>query len=363
LAAVVLDAPSLRAFARGCAVLGAGGGGDPDLGLIMALRAVQEYGPVEVVELADLGTDALVMPCGLIGAPTVAIERIWNGDEGRMLRDAVEGLRGESVGALMPYEIGGSNGLLPVMWAARLGLPVVDADGMGRAFPEMQQQAMHLAGIAASPVVLTDGRGNTVVLHAADNAWAERLARSGAASLGGVCAGALYCMTGAQAREATIAGSVRRALRLGAAMGAQRRADRPPAIAQVLGGIVLVEGKVLDVERRADGGFVRGSATIEGTGDDAGRELRIELQNEFLLALEDGTVRAAVPDIITVLASDTGAPLVTERLRYGQRVTVMASPGPNLWWSPEGLSVVGPAAFGYDVEYAAIPTGADDGTR
>lgn len=353
-----LDSANLPAFARGCAVLAAGGGGDPDIALLMALRAVEEHGPVEVLRLADLPAGSLVMPCGLIGAPTVAIERIWNGDEGRMLRDAVEDLRGRPVGALMPYEIAGSNGVLPVTWAARLGLPLVDADGMGRAFPEMQQQAMHLAGIAASPVVLTDGRGNTAVLHAADNPWAERLARSAAASLGGVCAGAIYCMTAEEARRGAIEGSVSRALALGEAMGAPG-AGRLPAIREALGATVLIEGKVLDVERRTDGGFVRGSATVEGTGPDAGREIRLELQNEFLLALEEGMVRAAVPDIVSVLVSDTGDAVMTERLRYGQRVTVVASPGPAVWWSEAGLSVVGPAAFGYDIVYAPITAGGE----
>jgi DUF917 family protein len=357
--AVRLDSGNLHALARGCAVLGAGGGGDPDIGLLMALLAVEQHGPVPVVAASDLPPDALVMPCGLIGAPTVAIERIWNGDEGRMLCEAVEELRGRPVSALMPYEIAGSNGVLPVTWAARLGLPLVDADGMGRAFPEMQQQAMHLAGIAASPVVLTDGRGNTAVFHAADNAWAERLARSGAASLGGVCAGALYCMTAEEVRAGAIEGSVSRALKLGEAMGTGP-GDRLPAIRDALGATVLIQGKVLDVERRTDAGFVHGSATVEGTGPDGGREIRLELQNEFLLALEDGMVLAAVPDIISILASDTGDSIVTERLRYGQRVTVIASPGPQVWWSEEGLAVVGPAAFGYDIDYVPITAGAGD---
>ena len=40
--------------------------------------------------------------------------------------------------AVMSCEIGGANGLEPLAIAARMGLPVVDADFMGRAFPELQ---------------------------------------------------------------------------------------------------------------------------------------------------------------------------------------------------------------------------------
>ena len=353
-----LDASNLPALARGCALLGAGGGGDPDVSLTMALRAVGEYGPVRLVAVDDVPADGLIMPCGLIGAPTVAIERVWNGDEGRMLRDAVETLEGRHVDAVMPYEIGGANGLLPVTWAARLGLPLVDADGMGRAFPEMQQQAMHLAGVPASPVVLTDGRGNVVVLRALDNVWAERLTRNAASGLGGVCAGALYCMTGARARDAVIAGSVSRAIGLGEAMANASRGGSV-AVARALGATLLIEGKIIDVERYTDGGFVHGSATVEGLLADAGRQLRLELQNEFLVALEEGAVRAAVPDVISVLATHSGDPLVTELLRYGQRVSVITTPGPEVWRSAAGLAVVGPGAFGYRVGHPSLGAGGD----
>ena len=133
----LLDPSSLHALARGCAVLGAGGGGDTYLALLQALQATEDYGPVALVDLDELPDDELIMPCGGIGAPTVSIEKIENGDEGERLRDHLEGLTGRRVAALMAGEIGGGNGLVPVAWAARMGLPVVDADGMGRAFPEV----------------------------------------------------------------------------------------------------------------------------------------------------------------------------------------------------------------------------------
>jgi len=349
-ARVRLDTRNLAALARGCAVLGAGGGGDPASGLVMALRAVQRHAPVTVVRLEELGDDALVMPCGLIGAPAVAAERIPSGDEGRVLRDAVERLRGDVVGAVMCFQIGGVNGLLPATWAARTGLPLVDADGMGRTLPRLDQATMRLAGISASPLVLTDGRGNTVVVHACDDGWAERVGRAAAASLGGVCAGAMYCMPARRARDATVPGTVTLALALGEALAVRGRAGASAAIVETLGGCALIEGRVVDVERRADGGFVEGSATVQGTGADAARQLRLELQNEFLLAIEEGVVRAAVPDVICVLDADTGEPVLTDHIRHGQRVTVTASPGPEVWRSAAGLAVAGPAAFGLDVE-------------
>ncbi|MEA2383877.1 MAG: uncharacterized protein QOH72_3848 [Solirubrobacteraceae bacterium] len=349
-----LDASNLPALAAGCAALGAGGGGDPDLPLAMAQRAVGEHAAVPVIGVDELDPEALVMPCGMVGAPTIAEERVWSGDEGATLVETVERLHGRPVQALMPFQIGGANGLLPVTWAARLGLPLVDADGTGRAFPELQQQAMHLGGVAAGPVVLTDGRGNTIVIHLGDESRAEQLSRAAAAGLGGVCAGALYCMTGAQAGDAAISGSVSRAIALGAAIVAADGDDRLGAMIDALGATLLIRGTVIDVERAAGGGFSRGAATVQAAGAGARRRLRLELQNEFLVALEDGAPRAMVPDLISVVAADSYAPILTERLRYGQRVAVLASPAPAVWRTDEALALIGPAAFGYDLEYTQM---------
>src|SRR2546429_8760565 len=129
----LLDPDSLRALARGCAVLGAGGGGDPYLGLLQALQATEDFGPVPLMDLDELPGDSLIMPCGGIGAPTVSVEKIENGDEGGRLREHLEFLTGRRVSALMSAEIGGSNGLLAVALAAAMGLPLGGADGVGRA--------------------------------------------------------------------------------------------------------------------------------------------------------------------------------------------------------------------------------------
>jgi DUF917 family protein len=328
----------------------------------MALTAVDQHGPVDVVALEDLADDALIMPCGLVGSPAIASEKVWGGDEGRILRNASSGCARSPSPRSCATRRRGANGLLPVMWAARIGLPLVDADGMGRAFPELQQQAMHLAGVPASPVVVTDGRGNAQVLYCADDAWAERMARSAAACFGGVCAGALYCMTALEARDAAISGSLSRAVGIGEALSADAVSERIDALCELHDAVVVIEGMVVNVERRADDGFVRGSATIREEASGA-RELRLELQNEFLLAVEDGAVRAAVPDLISVLSLDTGNPIATERLRRGERVVVVAMPPLTRWLSPAGLSVAGPAAFGYDVDYAPLVGGATDARR
>ena len=52
------------------------------------------FGPVPLVDLDELPDDALIMPCGDIGAPVVSIEKLGAGDEGGWLRDGLERVRG-----------------------------------------------------------------------------------------------------------------------------------------------------------------------------------------------------------------------------------------------------------------------------
>lgn len=333
-------------------MLGTGGGGDVRTGALAARRAIETYGEVPLVRLADLPEDALVVPLSGIGAPTVGHEMIYGEDEPRRVVEEVERIFGRPPTAIMSSEIGGSNGVAPVAWAAQLGLPLLDADGMGRAFPEVQMISMYVAGLPADLVIMSDIVGNVVTIRPIDGLWSERLARAVCVAAGSHALMADYILTAAQARGAVIEGTVTRALEVG--RSTEGAAEPLAALQRELGAARLITGKLTDVERRTTGGFVRGTATIEGTGDDRGRTLRLELQNENLVAIEDGEVRAMVPDLITVVDTETAGAIQTESLRYGQRVAVLAWPCDPLWRTPKGLETAGPRAFGYDLEYVPV---------
>ena len=61
-----------------------------------------------------------------------------------------------------------------------------------------------------------------------------------------------------------------------------------------------------------------------------------------------------MPDIITAVDVHTARPIVTELLRYGQRVSIVALPCDPVWRSEEALAVVGPRAFSYDIDYVPV---------
>lgn len=349
----------MPAIATGAAVLGSGGGGDPYIGMLLAQRAMERAGrPVRLIDPAELACDDLVIPAAGMGAPTVSIEKFDNGRELVAAFQSLEQTMGRRATAVMSIEAGGGNSTAPFLVAAELGLPLVDCDGMGRAFPELQMVTMTIYGIPATPMAMADEKGNTLVLDCVDNRWAERLARSATIEMGCVSHIALFAMTGRQVRESAVAGTISLCQAIGVAIGLAHREKTDPvaAVAAVTGGCRLFSGKVSDVRRATVTGFARGEAWVEGT---EGR-LQVMFQNEHLLArLDSGRVLCSTPDLIVMLDAETGLPVTTEALRYGFRVAVLGIPCDRRWRTPAGLDLVGPRYFGYDFDYVPVEELAD----
>lgn len=358
-----VDRDALADLALGAAFLGSGGGGDPYYGWLLGRAELDRRGPVELISLDDVADDALIVPCGWIGAPTVSVEKLPSGREVLAGLNRLQELLGRPIAGVMPVEIGGGNGLAPIIAAAKLGVPVVDGDGMGRAFPESQMVIFNIRGISACPSVMTDAGGSLCVIESRDNAEHERIARAVSVAMGGAAHMTEYPLTGVQARENSIRGSVSTAILIGAAIRAARQAGDDPfealfaALRQSSGygaAGILFDGKIVDLERETRDGFSIGRVTIQAfSGDDM---MELLFQNENLVARRNGEVCALVPDIITVMDRETADTITTERLKYGQRVKVVGAAAPVMLREARALSIVGPGAFGFADVYRPIET-------
>lgn len=352
-----IDTNNIDDFARGATVLGTGGGGDPYIGKLMAEQAIERHGPVKLVAPGEVPDDELVVPSAMLGAPTVMVEKLPRGTESIDAFEALGDRLGETAYATMSIEAGGLNSTIPIAVAAELGIPLVDADGMGRAFPEVQMVTLTLGDIAATPMSIADEKGNSVIVEAVDNRRAEQFARTTAIEMGGSCMIATYAHTGAELREHAILGSMSFAHEIGRTIREAQSGPRDPvdALVELTDGYELFEGKIVDVNRRTEGGFAVGEASVEGLTDYEGRMLSLNFQNEHLIARDsERGVVACVPDLITVLDAETGAPMTTEGLRYGHRVRVVGMPCAEPWRTEAGLELVGPSYFDYDTEYRPI---------
>jgi uncharacterized protein len=347
-----LTAAGLRDLARGAAVLGTGGGGDPYIGRLMVEQELRRGGRVEIIAMDELADGALVIPVAMMGAPTVMVEKLPSGQENLAALRALERRLGRAADAVMPVECGGLNSMMPLLVGAQTGLPVVDADGMGRAFPELHMETFGVYGVSGCPMAVADTGGGTALVETGDNRRMEWLARGLAIRMGGVAYIAEYPMSAEDVRRTAIGGTLSLGRSIGAALRTARAAHRDPfeALTGALAptsyrhGAVLFRGRVVDVSRRTEEGFARGSLAIEEFGSD--RRMKIIFQNEHLLAEVDGEPRAIVPDLICTLDAETGEPITTEALRYGQRITVYTITAPDIMCTPEALATFGPAAFG-----------------
>jgi DUF917 family protein len=234
---------------------------------------------------------------------------------------------------------------------------VIDADAMGRAFPEAQMTSFAIGGLQPFPLTLADVRDNEVIVaRAASWKWMERLSRKACVEVGSTAATCKAPRTGKEVKDWGILHTTTKAIRIGRVVrdARRRKADPIQALLEAEGGKSLFRGKVKDVKRRTTEGFLRGFAEIEGLESDRGHRFRLEFQNEFAVGLLDGEPRATVPDILTVLDAVSGEAIGTETLRYGQRVTVGALPAPPLLTTARGLQLVGPRAFGYDLDFRSV---------
>jgi DUF917 family protein len=344
----------LRPIATGAALLGTGGGGNPYLGLLRARELLRSGLRIQVLSPEELPEDALVVSAGGMGAPVVSWEKLPRGEEEADAVRALEEHLRRRVEVIAPLEMGGSNSLVALAVGAQLDLPVLDGDGMGRAFPELQMVTYLIYGGSPSPAAVADEKGNRTVLSRVRDVYAlERIARAVTIEYGGHAGLAMCPMTGAEARTRCVPGTLSLAVRAGRAIEDARADGRDPveAVLAVTGGYRAFRGKIVDVERRLVSGFARGRTTLEGIGDSSGETVVVEFQNENLIARRDGEVLAVVPDLIALVESDSGEPLTVEVLRYGFRVDVLVMPPSPVLTTADALRFVGPRAFGYDVDY------------
>lgn len=347
---------ALDDIARGAAVMGTGGGGDPYIGKLMAQGALRRRGNVVLLDPMELDDDDLVVPTAMMGAPTVMVEKIPSGEEIVTAFKALEKYIGRPVRATMSCEAGGLNSTTPFTVAAELGIPLVDGDMMGRAFPELQMATPTLSGITATPMAIADEKGNSAIINTVSNRWTESLARTLTIDMGCSAMIAIYPMTGKQVKETCVLHTITLLERIGITIreARQRHEDPIAAVTGATNGYVIWRGKVGDIARRTESGFARGEAVIAGVDAFDGRDLRVAFQNEFLVARSGDDVLATTPDLITMLDDETGEPITTESLRYGFRVAVLSMPCDPRWRTPAGLKVVGPGYFGYDIPFVPI---------
>lgn len=346
-------------LALGSAFLGTGGGGDPYIGALLCKETIAKHGPVAVVGVEALADDAALFVAAGMGAPTVMMEKLFSVDDAHRAVSALEKRLGRTATAIIAAEIGGVNSMMPIAYAAARGLPVVDGDGMGRAFPSLDMVTYNLAGVSCTPMSIADEHGNFAVIEANSAKIAEDLARPLAAAMGASVSISCYAMTGKQAREAAIPNTLSAAWSIGRVLEKSGEGEPVDRLVESLRAsryysraYRILDGKIVELQRETSRGWVFGRCTIAELHGSSVAE--IQFQNENLCVRVDGRLRTIVPDLVAIVDRETGHAIPTERLRYGQRVAVIGCSSAPQLRTQAALQLMGPSAFGLEDEFQPI---------
>lgn len=373
-------------MADGCYVLGCAGGGSPFSEYIKLRDLVRAGHTIRIIDSSALKEDDLIYWGGHMGSPAVSNERLSANETFDAMTELMEYNKHESFDVAMSLEIGGANGLQPLLVGSSkyFDRPTVDADWMGRAYPTYWQTTLCVYETGQLvPCAIASGDGKSIVMTKTTNdEIVDRALRASCTEMGSRVGMAAKPTTKEKVIKYSVLNTLSLAWRIGRCIARAKAHNTTSTIAEQMieevGGPesakVLFRGKIIGVERRLFKGHSYGEITIQQVADDevenadgssktvaVGGVLKIPFKNENIYAKhvkDDGTEEfiAMVPDLIAVLDTQSGKALGVPEYRYGVMVTVLGITCSPRWSdTPKGLEIGGPAAMGYnDVVYKPL---------
>ena len=330
----------------GATFLAGGGGGAPEQGfkLLEELKSLKKA-KVTLLDVDEMAGDAWAVMVAIIGAPRAMLEA-------KSFPEAVTAFKamqeesaraGRKITYLMAGELGGGNTMVPLYVAALEGVPFVDADGNGRAVPELATGLYPAGSIPESPMTMAARNGDTVIIHLKnqlDHESAENIARHICMAYGMMAAFSTWVVNREMIVDRLAPGSISRCMTVGKAF---REATGIDGLAKALekdaGAKRLFAGEISSIEVKTEGGFDFGTTHLAGAGPWAGKSMSIDFKNEnMLLRDQSQKVVGTIPDLISLVDLDSMSPLTNADTADGQSVAVFGAKAPANWFK-------GPLAF------------------
>lgn len=369
---IISDRLQVEDLARGATFFGTGGGGDPMEGIKALMDEVEQGKKISLIDVRDLGDDVFIASPYLMGsiAPTTDEKRQEISMASRlskksydfktMMANSVKELAsytGKKISAVVPSELGGAAALTAIAAGSSLNMPVVDGDFSGRAVPEICQTTPFLTDKLIYPTACVDEFGDVCIIKNAISAEvAERIGKSLSVALFGVTAQCDSLMSGKEAQDTIIPGTISRCLEVGAFIRKCREGQQNvvDSLAKEVGGWVLFKGTVSAKEPEDRDGYYWGTHTLNGVDEFSGQTFKIWFKNENHISWKDDKPFVTSPDLITVVDLETGEPITNTVLKVTDRVGVIGTKAKDIMRTSKGVAVFGPRHFGFDFDYRPI---------
>ncbi|ODQ62063.1 hypothetical protein WICANDRAFT_82179 [Wickerhamomyces anomalus NRRL Y-366-8] len=350
----------LKWFSMGCYVLGCAGGGSPQCEYLEVRNILDEGYEIKIQDHEAIGDDDIIAWGGIMGSPAVSIERLGGTDTVDALAEVLKFTHNEDCQALMCLEIGGANGLQSLIMASSkyFNKPLLDCDWMGRAYPTYYQTtlAAHTTGLLA-PAAISDGVGNSLILTSANSdVLTDVILRASCGEMGSRVGYAGRPSEGHLVKKFAVKNSYSLAWRIGRQIAYCQETNSTDQVAdriiEEVGGQSsakkLFTGKITSVEQKLYKGHSYGQIVI--TAFDAEDQdisssdipfvetkgtLRVPYKNEIMYAEHEfdskKKILASVPDLISVIDTQSGQAIGVPEFKYGLRVIVIGIAGSDLW--------------------------------
>jgi DUF917 family protein len=327
-----INANNLNALCWGSSFLGSGGGGDQEHLRPTVQRALSKWGPIPLLTLADLKDEDLVAAMILFGAVLPLERRQTSMLQMRPVLDMVIKDLGKPLRALMPVEVGGANALTPFCVAGDFGLPVLDGDLMGRAFPEISMISPNVFDMSPKAAYIGDlenGRLSMLMSSSYTDLEAEGRAQVEFYPNSTVLLIPIV-LTGREAKNVALPGTVSQAIRIGMQVGLDD-------LIQMVDGQIRCEGTIREWTYELKGGFLMGKLVLQTKEKDI---IHVKVKNENLLLTDaQHNALAKSPDIISILRKHDLKPILSDNITVGEEVVCITCKGPDLWYTDKGLSL------------------------
>ena len=321
---------------EGLAIFGTGGGGSPAWGKAILENDFACGRTPKLVDLEAIADASTVVSGGIMGSVKVleqmGTEKIMRHWEERFelleVTRVMEKLLGKPIEHLVPFEVGGLNTPVILSLGARMGVPVIDGDALGRSAPETQMTSFIGHGVSLTPMPLVDMQGNVVVVQSAtDPTFPDQVGRFVISRGGGLGANNHYPMSGKTAKRVIIPNTISGSLRLGKTVADARKAGTDPvaAVAGTVGGRLVFQGEISELQEEEALGFYFTTVVLKGHAGYAQHKAELVIKNETMYLAIDGAPRAYFPDLVLMLDPQSGRGLMSVELRTGSAVSLVVT--------------------------------------
>ena len=332
----------------GATLLGAGGGGSLKQGLdmIQGLKDDGEQIELDLLDVSEMRDDAYAVMVAGLGSPVAMLDP----DMPRFGPDAVFAYRafqkafaaeGKKLEYLYSGEMGGFNTFTPMLVAILSDkdpakrIKFVDADGNGRAVPELNTTINAFYDHPPKPMGMGSPYGDEIIVYPTTDHSGEQIARQMCMLYNMRIGFATWGMNKEEITNILDVGCVTKAQKIGKAIltAKETGSDVMDELKKAFEVREFCRGTIEKLDLRAEGGFDFGTTVIKG---DDGHTYYIDFKNEnLILRDEKGDTIMTAPEGIGMIDLNNCFPLTNADTKEGMRVLVTMTPAHPNWWDED----------------------------